>query len=341
MNIRSNNAIPDDRRPPVAGAMEHGLRRDYFRRLSLVLLAWPLAVVGAALLEAQSPASPDVFRVGVSYASFGTLSRNDAGAALKVWAAAVVKERALPLEVRIEMFERESELREALARQRVDAATMTAEEFVQSGQKPEFLFLTARDKSFTEQFVILVRRGSGIEDLPALKGRKLILHSSPKTGLAQPWLETLLASRSLAPAKELLGELTTIENPSKAVLRVFFRQSDACVVTANAFELACELNPQLRKELKVLASSPPLIPSFLFFRPGYTSPSHAELEAAILDLHATTSGQQVLTVFQGSRMEKRPVSCLDTTRQLLGEYQRLLSSRSQGGRPSSGSGSVQ
>jgi ABC-type phosphate/phosphonate transport system substrate-binding protein len=115
------------------------------------------------------------------------------------------------------------------------------------------------------------------------------------------------------------------------VLRVFFRQSDACLVTADAFELACELNPQLRRDLKVLVASPPLIPTLLFFRRGCTGPARAEVEAAILDLHSTPAGQQVLTVFQGSRIERHPLSCLDATQALFSEYHRLPAPLAQSG----------
>ena len=99
------------------------------------------------------------------------------------------------------------------------------------------------------------------------------------------------------------------ENPSKAILQVFFRQTDAALVTVDAFDLTCELNPQLRRDLVVLASSPPFITAFLIFRPGYRL--REKFETALLDLHMTPGGRQVLTVFQSSRMEKRPISVLD------------------------------
>jgi hypothetical protein len=83
---------------------------------------------------------------------------------------------------------------------------------------------------------------------------------------------------------------------------VFFRQSDACLVTTNALELACELNPQLHKDLKILTISPPLISTLFFIRPGCASSVHKTMESALLELHSTVAGQQVLTLFQGSHM---------------------------------------
>jgi ABC-type phosphate/phosphonate transport system substrate-binding protein len=135
-----------------------------------------------------------------------------------------------------------------------------------------------------------------------------------------PWLETKLAESGLGPARRFLGPMEDLENPSKAVLRVFFGQADACLVTSNAFAISCELNPQIARKLKALAASPPLVPTVMYFRNDCRSPQFDKVEAAILDLHKTTAGQQVLTIFQAVRLEKRPASCLQETRAVVLRY---------------------
>jgi ABC-type phosphate/phosphonate transport system substrate-binding protein len=330
MKIRNpKSEIRNSNGRPAAGTPFFGLRLSGFLRISAFgfrISRRALVLVAALLLAGRSRAAEPTtgtFRLGVSYASFGTVSHNDASAALKVWAATVAKERNLTVDVRVQVFELERELREALAQETVDAASMSAEEFSQSGERPAEIFLTAKDQGYGQRYVLVVHRGAGIGDLPALKGSKLVRHVSPTTSPALAWLETALARHALARAEKLFGEVTPLENPSKCVLRVFFRQSDACLVTTNAFALACELNPQLSKDLQVLAVSPLLIPALFFIRPNYAATVRQELERSILELHTTTAGQQVLTVFQGTRMERQPLACFETTRQLLEEYERL------------------
>jgi ABC-type phosphate/phosphonate transport system substrate-binding protein len=270
----------------------------------------------------------ELFRIGISYASFGTVSRNDASAALKAWATTLIKERNLRVNAQVEVYERESDLRDALAHSQVEAVSMTATEFIASGQQPDNIFVVARDKSVAEEYAVIVRRGDRVTDLAALKGRKLVRHLSPLTGPSSPWLDAVLARQSLGNAEKFFGSVTTLESPSKSVSQVFFHQADACLVTSKAFAVACEMNPQLQKDLDMLITSPPLIPSLFFFRLDYKSPARQEFEAAVLALHTTSAGQQVLTIFQGSRFEKQSLSCFDGTRELLTEYQRL--SRVQG-----------
>jgi hypothetical protein len=141
--------------------------------------------------------------------------------------------------------------------------------------------------------------------------------------MALPWLDTLLALAALDSPQAFLKDLIRVDKPSKAILPVFFHQADACLVTSNAFQVACELNPQLRKTLQVRATSPEVVTALFFFRRGQVSAAREQLELAIAKLHDSPAGIQVLTVFQCERMLKCPVACLDSTRELLRQRERL------------------
>lgn len=306
------------------GAARLLLRRkcDFATRAWALVWCW-MALQGLTSLAGEPPSAPEPFRVGVSQASFGTVNRNDASAAIKAWGTSIAKERNLNLNVQVEVFETVADWRKALIRGGLNAVSMTTDEFLQSGEHPEFIYLVTKDTGYTEHYVLLARRDGAIENLQALRGRRLARHVSSTTRPALAWIETALAEQNLGRANDFLGEIVELDSPSKAVLRVFFRQSDACIVTTNAFALACEMNPQVQKQLKVLLSSPAVIPRLIFFRGIKTAPMREEFESAILNLHETVAGQQVLTVFQGSRMEKHPLSILDGTRRLFEQYHRL------------------
>jgi hypothetical protein len=107
------------------------------------------------------------------------------------------------------------------------------------------------------------------------------------------------------------------------VLPVFFRQSDACVVTRSGFETMVELNPQLGRQLKILARSPEVVPAVFCFRADYAAGFKEDLFAGVRDLHKSAAGQQVLTVFQSDKIEDQPMSCLDSALELLATHQKL------------------
>jgi hypothetical protein len=60
-----------------------------------------------------------------------------------------------------------------------------------------------------------------------------------------------------------------------------------------------------------------------FFRRGEASKAREQLEPAVLTLHESEAGRQVLTVFQCERMVKVPGSACQATRELLAGRDRL------------------
>ena len=143
-----------------------------------------------------------------------------------------------------------------------------------------------------------------------------------------------MAQQSLGPVEKVLSDIVRSEKASKAVLQVFFHKTDAALVTAEVFAIACELNPQLHRDLVAIASSPEVVPSIFFFRPGLTFRFHEELETAILHAHESPAGLEVLTVFQGDSMIRQPVGCLEGARQIIAERARLRGSSGPDGGPS-------
>ena len=297
-----------------------------YRLAACLAILAVLCSATAVKTEAGTPSQPSTIHVGIGSGTWGGVNRNDACAAIKVWAKAILSERGTTVAVETELFDTPEAGRRALKNGQVDAISMLTEQFLalEPGQRPNTVFVATKDHSLTERFVLLVNRETGIETLAGLAGRKLLLLANGRTSLAPRWLDTLLAGQSLGPAEKLLGTVTKIESPSKAILQVFFHQAEACLVTSNMFEVACELNPQLRKNLKLLAMSPEVVPALFFFRSDFTASNRQQLESAILSMHETTAGLEVLTVFQSDDMVKRPITCLDGTRQLLADYERSV-----------------
>jgi ABC-type phosphate/phosphonate transport system substrate-binding protein len=292
--------------------------------MNLLRSSLSLFLLGAFVALGSEPTN-DVFRIGITYATFGNVNRNDASAAFKAYGAAVVRDRKLTVNVQVEAIETAAELLKKMQQHYVHAASLTIEDLQKMGIRPKFVFTTSKEGRLGEQYIILARCDTGIENLKDLRGRRLVRHASTYTIPSLPWLETRLDEQGLGRAKEFFSEMAELDNPSKTVLRVFFRQSDACLVTTNAYALACELNPQLAAQLKVLSCSPLLIATMLCFQEDYTPPFLSDLEDAIAELHKSTVGQQVLTIYQASRMEKQPASCLETTLRMYEYYAPLTS----------------
>jgi ABC-type phosphate/phosphonate transport system substrate-binding protein len=312
----------------MAPAQDHPGRRRSFRgpgtagravraAFCCLLLFPTLALLGAPELVP--------FRIGFAAATFQGVNENDANAAVRVWARVLAEERGIPADPEPRILQSIDDIVAALTNKTVDAINLTAEQFqAVRGQVALQGFVVARKgNSVTEEYILLVHRGSGLERLEDLRGRKLGMLQSMRTALAPVWLETCLAKAGLGRPADFFGQVTTNPKLTKIILPVFFRQLDACLVTRAGFETMVELNPQTGQQLKVLASSPPIVPVIFCFRADYSPSVRAKLLAEISRWHTTPAGRQILTIFQTDSLEERPLACLDSAFELLATHGRL------------------
>jgi phosphonate transport system substrate-binding protein len=257
---------------------------------------------------------------------FTDVNENDAKAAVKAWGQTVARERRIPVDPDPTIYKDTAALLAALRSKTVDAVGITLVDYAVLSLEIRFapIFVTQVGGKPSEQYLLLVHQDSHIDRLTDLRGHSLTLHQNPRTCLAQPWLDTLLAQNGGKPTAEFVGKITQSLKLSKAILPVFFRQSDACVVTRTGFETMVELNPQLGKQLKIIASSPEVVPAVFCFREDYSPIFKEDLFAGIRDLHKSVAGQQVLTVFQSVKIEDQPASCLDSALGILARQARLV-----------------
>jgi phosphonate transport system substrate-binding protein len=256
---------------------------------------------------------------------FTDVNVNDAKAAVKVWAQTIARERDVPTDPEPSILTGLSELTAALRGNQVDAIALTADEYEPLSQAVPLapIFGTRFGGRTDEEYVLLVHGESGITNLANLRGRSLATYQNPRASLAPFWLDTLLAQRGLPPRGEFLGKQSGNSKLPRVVLPVFFRQSEACLVTRSGFDTMNEMNPQVGKTLKVLATSPKVVPAVFCLRANYAPPFKEKLLAGLRDLHATPAGQQVLTIFHSERLVEQPASCMNSALELLAAHRRL------------------
>jgi ABC-type phosphate/phosphonate transport system substrate-binding protein len=145
--------------------------------------------------------------------------------------------------------------------------------------------------------------------------------------LAPAWLETLLASSKLEGPDHLLGRFARSTKIAQTVLPVYFGSADACVVTRRAFDTMSELNPQLRRSLRVLATSPKLQAAVVGCHKDSSDEIKSRLRAAVTGLYNSPSGRQILVLFQSGPMMAMDTSKLRSSVELVAAYEKLKARR--------------
>ena len=290
--------------------------------LSLALASW------GAVPSWAAPDAPQPVRLAISESVIGDVNLNDARAAMMVWVQRMT--RQLNVIVEPKLFDSTQEIVERTRKGQLDAVALNVVEYrLIADMLDSTQVVTASGEAGMEQYLILARQNSGFRQLGDLKGRHLCALKTPKMCVAPAWLTTILAEYHYGAAEQFFGSVTTDAKYSRVVLPVFFGQADACLTSRRGFDTMCELNPQVARELAVLATSPTVVVNFYMFRKNYQNAQREKLIGALSSLRNSPAGQQLATLFQFDQLAIRDGSCLASALNIL-EMADRVHSRSAG-----------
>jgi len=288
------------------------------------------AVAAAGATGATAPAAPAAgaerpFKMAVTAAMFTEVNESEARAAMKVWIMTVAKEHGIPVDPELIVYSGADAALRAAETDRVDAYGVTLEEFSVLRAHIAFdrMAVAAHADNYQENYVVLVRQDSGWTELADLRGRELLVLQNPRMSLASIWLDTVLLEKGLGRTSTFFGRIEEQNKPSRVALPVFFRKAAACLMTLKSFAAMQELNPQLGKQLRVLARSPDLVSSVFVFRADFRPSYRERLFQEMHRLSESPAGEQILTLLQSQRIDEQPLSGLDSSLALLAKHRQL------------------
>jgi phosphonate transport system substrate-binding protein len=216
------------------------------------------------------------------------------------------------------------EIQEDMERENLEIITVLSEEYLLLKDRTNYvpLFVPQRGGHPQEQVVLLVRRDSNVGKIHDLKGGSVAAPKMPGEALGRMWFEVLLARNGLEESSQFLSGIESFRNASRAILSVFFRKMDACIVPRLDFETAAELNPQVAKQLQVIETSLPLTVSVICVRKGSWL-GKEDLLSAMKELHTNPRGEQMLMMFKTERLASFDPAYLEGTQDISDDYQRL------------------
>ncbi|HTZ21413.1 MAG TPA: PhnD/SsuA/transferrin family substrate-binding protein [Opitutaceae bacterium] len=299
--------------------------RIFAAALGLIATVALAGAAGSPGAETPATGTERPFKIAVTASMFTEVNENEARAAMRVWIMTVAKEHGIPVDSELIVYNDAKAALRAAETDRIDAYGATLEEFSLLSAHLAFdrLAIATRMDGFQENYVILVRQDSAWADLADLRGHDLLVLQNPRMSLASVWLDTVLLEKGLGTAAAFFGHIEEQNKPSRVALPVFFRKAAACLTTLKSFLAMQELNPQLGKQLRVLAQSPDLVSSVFVFRTDFHPSYRERLFQEMHRLSESPAGQQILTLLQAQRIDEQPFSGLDSSLALLARHRRL------------------
>jgi phosphonate transport system substrate-binding protein len=84
-----------------------------------------------------------------------------------------------------------------------------------------------------------------------------------------------------------------------------------------------ELNPQVKKQLRVVEKSQPMVPVVTCFRSGFSETLKQRVIKAAEGSSGKPSFKQLMALFKCDGLVHQPVSSMESARQLLAKYGKL------------------
>lgn len=282
----------------------------------VLLLAGPLCAQGE---------DPGTLTIGYSATMLLSVDKNDAQAAVRVWAKTLIDDTGISVGSEAFVFHDLPTLAQSIQDRRIDAVVLPALEYVKARETIPLVpavIGTTRESAYYE-YILLVRRSSDVEEIDRLRGKVLLADQGAGGDVSLMWLDTLLGEHGLPEARAFFGTVKDVGKVSQAVLPVFFGQADACLVSHGSFETMTELNPQLNSEMVILARSPKFARGPVCLREDIYQKYGDVLLNTLLTMHTQPSGQQILDLFQSDRLVPWDPSHMESIVALMEEHERL------------------
>ncbi len=274
-------------------------------------------LAGVRGLFGDTPTDAPV-RLAISDSLVTDVNINDARAAMLTWVKRMMSDLNVTVDLNPRVFDTTEEIVRRARTGQLDSVALNVLEYRLAAEYLDPNQIVAESSNTGPvQYVLLAKRKSGIERLADLRGRRVATLMAPKMCVASAWLSSQLEEAHLGPEEQFFGAVTSETKPARIVLPVFFGQIDACLTSKQSFDTMCELNPQVAKDLLVIASSPAMVVTFYIFHKNFNAVTRDKFIKVYADLPSSAAGRQLATLFQFDQLVIKDAGCLAPALALL------------------------
>ena len=261
-------------------------------------------------------------RIGFFLKSFPDVTRTDLDVGVKYWGEEIGKAKHIP--VLINFYDDIEIMRSDFEQGKINyivasawvVATQFDRELLAEG------FKASRIGISLDNLIVVTRKDTHLNSFKQLAGKKLgTLNNDPIT---DAYLDVLSMANFGKPYKQFFSKPIQETKSTKLVINLFFKNMDAIVTYQSPYELAMELNPQIKEQTHVIEQVSGI--------PWGTGYFHKKVDPAFRELVITEAtkikdnirGQQLIQIFNADQFERSKLSDLDGTDVLKKRYLQLL-----------------
>ncbi|MGD8781170.1 MAG: PhnD/SsuA/transferrin family substrate-binding protein [Ignavibacteria bacterium] len=267
----------------------------------------------------QDSTETKYFRFAFSKHIFFGINLNDARLALGLLLDKYIESEEIDYSSNISIYSDWNAIIEEHKKDPFDVIFLLSSEYLQLKEKIELEPILASSRSsmpFTRYYLV-VKKGGGIKNIKDLQNKRIELYSNdnPNISLTFRVLERLCENNFNKKSNKVFSNIEISEDPHSSLLKVFFGNSDACIIEDFQFSVISELNPQLLNSLDVLYKSEKFVTGVACITP-YNTEVDLFFNKSI-HMHETVYGKQFLNVLKINRVFRISPEDLETIKVLF------------------------
>ncbi|MCG8015928.1 MAG: phosphate/phosphite/phosphonate ABC transporter substrate-binding protein [Candidatus Thiodiazotropha sp. 'RUGA'] len=225
--------------------------------------------------------------------------------------------------VALDVFQNKLEVQKRLLKGDIDAVFTNTLQYLELEEflNPNGTYIIQHGPHKKPKFYLVTKRNTGRDRLEDLRGRKISIPKGYSVG--NMFLDVLLMRHNYSVSREYFSEIRETSESNSALINLFFDKVDAALVTDFSYEVACELNPQMRKQLNIIEVSEPLIHQVVAVRDDFSKAKLEKIEPFFLNTQRSPGLVQSMNLFRISAITKLSNNSLTEVRKLRHEFQDL------------------
>jgi len=289
----------------------------------------PLSLITALFLlffqinsQAQESITTLSLRTGMLLETFPDVERTDLEVALKYWTVELSQETGIPANIHI--YTDTTEMLLGFENGEINFIVSSPLVFINYFDLQQLTdgYKVYAEGSDTEDLLVITHKDSHINSSKDFKNKRLsmLLHDQ----VCALYINTLTLEHLNRKAKQVFKSINHLYKSPQLIYQLFFKQTDVILVYRRAYELAIELNPQIRKKTQIIHKLPSMVRGIGYFNTNVDPDFREQVLSNLVDIHHSPSGQQLLNIFFAEQLKRSSLADLDNTIKLKQEYKRLI-----------------
>ena len=306
------------------------IRFDLIKILIMMFFIQSIGLVDSFAQE-KNQIKKDFVRMGALANMVTGVELKDADAAFRIWTDILVKKfkskDVYDFKFEYKMYDNINDLKNDINRGLINYFNVSVQDYFQLDLGEEFIpFLSGTNHSkekFTQYYLVTTTPNSA-NDLKVLSGKKINMSKSISNTIGSTWMKTLLRDELGAILYKSINIQTVNDNENEDLLAVFFNKANYALVSQSSYDLACELNPSIKKKVVILRSSGHLLSGVFMYRKGMNQNTIKAIKDIVSDLHNDNEGRQILNLFKISKIVSITSDDLFECEKVINKYYKYI-----------------